>query len=454
MVVQKRTERARPSRARRAMPSGDVGSGGARAITSTTPFPQSGPLPSPFWRTDNATLYTGDAVETLRALPGSSVDAVVSSPPYYGLRDYGTGAWIGGDPNCAHSVGRGNSSPQPRNPAVTYPASVAHRGGDPRACRRCGAVRHDRQYGLEATPEDYVDTLREAFAEVWRVLRPTGTVWLNLGDSYSAEPPGRSQHAMRSSTLQGRVAAATLRASVRAAGVDRTRAMPRKNLLGMPWRVAMALQADGWILRNAVVWAKRNPMPESVKDRLSTTHEFVFLLVKQPRYFFDLDAIRVPLVRPEALSEGLVIGGSNKGQHGGLDATARRRGSSVYGAKYTDDRAFATGRHGIAVRPGGRRHDSAHPRGKNPGDVWHLSTRPLREAHFAAFPIDIPLRCIAAGCPEDGLVLDPFSGAATAGLAALQLGRRYLGIELNASYNALAKARLQHQTQHPKGAVS
>jgi site-specific DNA-methyltransferase (cytosine-N4-specific) len=279
-------------------------------------------------------------------------------------------------------------------------------------------------------------------------------VWLNLGDSYSAEPPGRSERAMRSSTLQGRAAAATLRASVRAAGVDRTRTVPRKNLLGMPWRVAMALQADGWILRNAVVWAKRNPMPESVQDRLSATHEFVFLLVKQPRYFFDLDAIRVPLVRPEALGEGLVIGGSNKGQRGGLNATARRRGHSVYRAKYSDDRAFTTGPHGAAVRPSGRRHDATHPRGKNPGDVWHLSTRPLREAHFAAFPIDIPLRCIAAGCPEDGLVLDPFSGAATTGLAALQLGRRYIGIELNASYNALAKTRLLHEVQHPEEGVS
>lgn len=410
-------------------------------------------LPTPFWRTDTVTLYTGDALETLRALPDSSVDTLVTSPPYYGLRDYGTGAWIGGDPDCPHSVGRGTNIRQPKNPHVAYPESVAHRGGDPQTCHRCGAIRHDRQYGLEPTPAGYVDALREVFAEVWRVLRPTGTVWLNLGDSYSTEPPGRSPHAMRSSTLNSRAAAETLRDSVIAAGIDRTRAMPRKNLLGIPWRVATALQADGWTLRNAVVWAKRNPMPESVKDRLSTTYEFVFLLVKQPHYFFDLDAIRVPLARPEARDEGLVIGGVNKGRHGGVNATTRRRGHhSVYGAKSHQTPVGAKSARGN-VGPG-RRHDAAHPRGKNPGDVWHLSTRPLREAHFAAFPIDIPLRCIAAGCPDNGLVLDPFSGAATTGLAALQLGRRYVGIELNASYNALAKDRLQQEIQHATRAES
>ncbi len=410
-------------------------------MTSPT-TPSTPSTPTPFWRTDTVTLYTGDALDTLRALPDASVDTVCTSPPFYGLRDYGTGTWVGGDPGCSHSVGRGTNTAQTKaGGPVGYPASPAHRGGDPRTCRRCGAVRHDRQYGLEPSPEDYVGTLRAVFAEVRRVLRPTGTVWLNLGDSYSAEPPGHGEHAMRSSTLHSRGAAATLRASVRAAGVDRTASLPRKNLLGIPWRVASALQADGWILRNAVVWAKRNPMPESVKDRLSATYEFVFLLVKQPHYYFDLDAIRVPLARPEAVGEGLVIGGANKGRHGGIDATKRRRGHSVYGAKYTDHRSFAKGQHGAAMRPG-QRHDTTHPRGKNPGDVWHLSTRPLREAHFAAFPIDIPLRCIAAGCPEGGVVLDPFSGAATTGVAAVQLGRRYVGVELNASYNTLAQRRL------------
>lgn len=209
----------------------------------------------------------------------------------------------------------------------------------------------------------------------------------------------------------------------------------------MPWRVALALQAEGWILRNAIVWAKRNPMPESVRDWLSTTYEFVFLLTTRSRYYFDLDPIRVPLVRPEALSEGITVGGSPEKRTGALGASARRRGG-VYGAKYHNPAPFARTTPGAAIRPTSRRHTAAHPPGKNPGDVWSLSTRPLREAHFAAFPIDIPLRCIAAGCPPDGVVLDPFSGAATTGLAAHQLGRRYVGIDLNPTYIALAQRRL------------
>jgi site-specific DNA-methyltransferase (cytosine-N4-specific) len=410
---------------------------------------------TPTWASDTAALYTGDALDVLSAMPGSSVHCVVTSPPYWGLRDYGTGTWRGGDTSCAHSVGRGTNTAQSRvsgsiGGSVDYPASPAHRGGDPRVCRRCGATRVDRQYGLEPTPEDYVDTLRRVFAELRRVLDPAGTVWLNLGDSYSSEPPGQSYHAMRHSTLAGRTAAEQARESVRRADVDRITAVPRKNLLGMPWRVALALQADGWILRNAIVWAKRNPMPESVRDRLSTTYEFVFLLTTGSRYHFDLDPIRVPLVRPEALTEDITVGGTPGVRTGAVGASARRRGG-VYGAKYRDPAPFAHTTPGAAIRPTGRRHDATHPRGKNPGDVWHLSTRPLREAHFATFPIDIPLRCIAAGCPPDGVVLDPFSGAATTGMAALHLGRRYIGIDLNPDYTALAQRRLTtaaHQRGH------
>lgn len=425
------------------------------------------PVPTPVldpvlaYATDTVCLYTGDALDTLATLATGSVDCVVTSPPYWGLRDYGTGHWVGGDPDCAHSVGRGTNTPHttgaPTGHVVGYPASAAHRGGDPQTCCRCGATRVDRQYGLEPTPQDYVDNLRALFAELRRVLAPTGTVWLNLGDSYSAEPPGRGTHAMRHSTLAGTAAAGVLREQVRSAGVDRTRSVPRKNLLGMPWRVALALQADGWVLRNAVVWAKRNPMPESVRDRLSATYEFVFLLTANTSYHFDLDAIRVPLLRPEALDEGITVGGSHVVEGAVLGASARRRGRSVYGATSGDPASFPRGPRGAEMRPTGRRHDRTHPRGKNPGDVWHLSTRPQRrghgrgEPHFAAFPIDIPLRCIAAGCPEDGVVLDPFSGTATTGLAALQLGRRYLGIELNPSYNRLAAARL---ADHPRPGTS
>ncbi len=372
---------------------------------------------------DAITLYTGDATTTLAGLPEDSVDCVVTSPPYWGLRDYGTGQWVDGDPNCQHRRADGD-------------------GGAARRCRRCGARREDDQHGLEPTPQDYVDRLRGVFAQLHRVLVDTGTVWLNLGDSYAAgPPPGRTRDPMRTSTLSGRAAAATLRESVRRAGVARTQSLPRKNLVGMPWRVAFALQADGWILRNAIVWHKPNAMPESVRDRLSNRYEMLFLLTKQQRYFFDLDAIREPLARPAALDENIVIGGSRKGTRGGIDGTARRRGRTVYG-KYRHAEPFA-GRHpGAAMQPTGAQHTAGHPRGKNPGDVWPITTRPLREAHFAAFPIDIPLRCIAAGCPDGGRVLDPFSGAATTGMAARQLGRSYVGIDLNPEFHDIGLRRL------------
>jgi DNA modification methylase len=380
-----------------------------------------------YYHDETVTLYTGDATDTLAALPDGSVQCVVTSPPYWGLRDYGTARWAGGDPACPH--------------LAAVEAVTGEGGGVVRRCRRCAACCEDLQYGLEPTPQAYVDRLRGVFREVRRVLADTGTVWLNLGDCYSAEPPGHSPDPMCASTLAGKTAAAPLREFVRRAGVRRTDVVARKNVMGMPWRVAFALQRDGWILRNAIVWHKPNAMPESVRDRLSTRYEMIFLLVKQQRYFFDLDAIREPLARPKALTEGSVIGGANKGHHAGVNATARRRGRSVYG-KYTNPRPFVGKPPGEAMKPTGTRHSAGHQRGKNPGDVWSLSTRPLREAHFAAFPIDIPLRCITAGCPAGGVVLDPFSGAATTGLAARQLGRSYIGIDLNDEFHEIGLRRL------------
>jgi len=350
----------------------------------------------PYYTDPTVTLHTGDVTEILAALPDQSVHCVVTSPPYWGLRDYGTGTWIGGQVDCAHSVRRPTDTGQSGDPCVDNLASPVRRDPTPPVCRRCGATRKDRQYGLETTPEDYVDTLRGVFTQLRRVLVDTGTVWLNLGDCYSSEPPGRSADAMRASTLSGRAVATVMRESIQSAGVRRTGVLPHKNLLGMPWRVAFALQTDGWILRNAIIWHKTNAMPESVRDRLSTRYEILFLFAKQARYFFDLEPIREPFIRREAAT----------------------------------------------MRPAGRQHAAAHSRGKNPGDVWSIPTRPLRAAHLAAFPIDIPLRCVAASCPPDGVVLDPFSGAATTGLAARQLGRRYIGIDLNPEFHNIALHRL------------
>lgn len=320
-----------------------------------------------YYREPGIELHVGDALDVMTALPTVSVNCVVTSPPYWGLRDYGTAVWIGGSSDCSHTLG---ATPHQRRTASS--ANVK------KHCRKCGAIAHDQQYGHEPTPEKYADQLRQVFAEVWRVLTADGTAWLNLGDTYSPNSDGSY-----------------------------------KSLAGIPWRVAFALRNDGWIVRNAIVWHKPNAMPESVQDRLSARHEMLFLLIKQQHYHFDRDAIRQPYTADRPLRRKTHYGGNK-------DNTIKM---------YWTPQA----------------------KGKNPGDVWSMSTRPLREAHCAPFPIDLPLRCIAAGCREDGVVLDPFSGAGTTGLATYQLNRKYVGIDLRADYHDIFLRRLSQHTQKNHG---
>ncbi|GGK36489.1 methyltransferase [Pilimelia terevasa] len=323
-------------------------------------------------------LLRGDAVQVLAAMPPASVDCVVTSPPYWGLRDYA--------------------------PTGSQPGEVP--------------------YGLEPNVDEYVDRLVAVFAQIRRVLKPDGTAWLNLGDGYTAA----DRHTPPVVGKEG----------------EEGKRLPAKNLVGVPWRTALALQSDGWWIRNAIVWAKTNPMPESVRDRLSCTYEMFFLLTASARYWFDLDPIRQPLLRPEAADGSRVFGGSRKGATGGIGATARRRGASKYSVGSVMPRAGA-----VNLAPTGSRHTAAHPRGKNPGDVWLLATRPYRGAHVAPFPVDLPMRAIAAGCPPGGMVLDPFSGAGTTGLAALQLGRSYVGIDTVGAYHDEALLRLRPHLPDP-----
>lgn len=393
---------------------------------------------NPYYAGERFTLYTGDAIEVLSELPSRCVHCVVTSPPYWGLRDYGTGTWIGGNPTCPHSSGRGNNIPHTKYPTVSYPASPAHRGGNPQTCRRCGAIRQDRQYGLEATPEDYINSLRAVFAHLHRILVDTGTVWLNLGDCYSTQSPRNNSDPLHINTPHHHTTARQHQ-STPTPRTDWPHILPRKNLLGIPWRVALALQQDQWILRNAIVWHKPNAMPESVRDRLSTRYEMLFLLVKQPHYWFDLDPIRESLTRPER------PGTANKISRTTTSVT-RGHENSVCG-KYTNTSVFGRRQHGSAIRPG-RKHTAAHPQGRNPGDMWSISTRPLRAAHFAPFPIDIPLRAIAAGCPPGETVLDPFSGAGTTGLAAHHLAHPYIGIDLNPTFHDITITRLATHKHH------
>lgn len=337
-----------------------------------------------YYRDETIELHIGDALQVMGSLPNASVDCVVTSPPHWGLRDYGTAVWTGGSPKCQHTLG---TTPHQRR-TTKKRTSTGHRPSTNKHCRKCGAIAHDQQYGLEPTIEDYVDRLRRVSAEVWRLLTPRGTYWLNLRDSFSYHTNGTG----------------STRATTTAEAPEVIR---HKSLLGMPWRVALALQIDGWILRNAIVWHKPNNIPDPASDRFSSRHETIFLLTKQPDYYFDSTQSIEPFSQNRP--------GHRKEHHGGNKP------------------------HTVQ--------SSWHPRGdsgKNAGDVWSIPTRPLPDAHCAPFPIDLPRRCIASGCPENGHILDPFSGAGTTGLATRQLGRRFQGIDLRSDYHDILRRRLDH----------
>ena len=327
--------------------------------------------PEPYYSDSQITLYLGDALDTLRRLPDGSVDCCVTSPPYFGLRDYGV----------------------------------------------------EGQYGLESSPAEYVETMRALFAEVRRVLADDGTLWLNLGDSYYS---GRGNPGPNAADEKQPARRGWTRV------VDKpgqSWAKP-KDLLGIPWRVAFALQDDGWTLRNDIIWHKANAMPESVSDRLSTRYEHLFMLSKSRSYWFDLDPIREPSVTPERHTSALSWNRATK--------EADVPGQSM--RQHRTDRAAYQSPGRWADGSGGRHRDPGPDGlglavgGKNPGDVWSVPTQPFTEAHFAVMPQALAERAIMAGCKPGGTVLDPFSGSGTTGLAANKHGRKYVGIDLSRDY--------------------
>jgi DNA modification methylase len=312
-------------------------------------------LPSPFISDLRAQLdiRIGDARQILATMPDECVDCVVTSPPYWGLRDYG----------------------------------------------------HDDQMGREATPDAYIADMVALFREVRRVLKPDGTCWVNLGDSYS-----RGGTAALGSAKQERNAGSY------APAMRRESQLPPKNLVGIPWRFALAAQADGWILRQDIIWHKPNPMPESVKDRCTKAHEYVFLLVKSARYRWDADAIKEPT--------------THSGEQLGL---LRRRKLPRVNAR--DTSAIASGNE----RPGAPPYVIALTRARR--SVWTVSPSSFADAHFATFPPNLIRPMIRAGCRPDGVVLDPFLGSGTTAMVALQERRRAIGIELNSDYAEMARQR-------------
>ncbi len=312
-------------------------------------------------------IHVGDCLEVMRGMAAGSVQACVTSPPYYGLRDYGVAG----------------------------------------------------QIGLEDTPAEYVARLVAVFREVRRLLRDDGTLWLNLGDSYATDSKWGGS--------TGGKAAAALHGLGGGGRNKTTTGLPDKNLIGIPWRVAFALQEDGWFLRQDIIWAKPNPMPESVTDRCTKAHEYLFLLSKSPRYFFDMEAIKEP-------AAGVNNYPPQGGPVPGAPAQSRLRPAVPRGGFDGKTNALP-----------GREAFRATSEKRHKRSVWNVATTPFKEAHFATFPEQLIEPCILAGSPAGGLVLDPFIGAGTTAVVAERLGRKWLGCELNPEYAAIAQTRIQQQ---------
>lgn len=381
----------------------------------------------------------GDVVTELGKMDAESVQTCVTSPPYWGLRDYRTGEWGGGDSECEHN-GRANprSDTTSSGPGESGKFSGDSRGSqaakqyvipDRDTCRHCGAVRIDSQIGLEPTPEAYVERMVEVFREVRRVLRDDGTVWLNLGDSYAASLGQRKT----TDSIGPKQETNTGSNTVGSRSVD---TLKPKNLVGIPWRVAFALQADGWWLRSDIIWAKPNPMPESVTDRPTRSHEYIFLLTKSARYFYDAKAIAEPVVygdHPRNGCPGPDIQAPGQSAQSGI--TKRRRSGNK-------ERVLGPGRSHPDSHLGSSVPWEDLEGTRNKRDVWTVTSKPYPEAHFATYPPALIEPCILAGSPCGELVLDPFCGSGTTGVVALRHGRRFIGIDLNPEYCEMARARI------------
>jgi DNA modification methylase len=350
-----------------------------------------------------AEVIIGDNRQALKELPDASVQTVVTSPPYWGLRDYGTATWIGGDESCDHETPRSRGADiKADDKQGTSKGSRPNLQWD---CK-CGAIREDNQIGLEQSPDDFIEQLCIVFDEVWRVLKDDGTIWVNLGDSYSAMRDSKASPDSLRTGEGTRVGSAANRnpENLRKAGLK------HKDLVGIPWRFAFAMQARGWYLRSDIIWHKPNPMPESVTDRPTKSHEYIFLMTKAPRYYYDHEAIKEDAIWAEEKRAG----------KGRLHYDGKRQGE-----KGTGQENFVS----IVDK-------------KNKRSVWQVNVKGYKEAHFATYPTELIEPCILAGSKEGDTVLDPFSGSGTTGEVALKHGRNYIGLELNPEYAAISEKRI------------
>jgi len=348
-------------------------------------------------------IIFGDCRESMRqlAVDGVKVQMCVTSPPYYGLRDYGTSSWEGGDSDCKHSISMPTKWNDPKRGESVLRPEVSHRGGDSSRCHLCGAKRIDLQIGLEETPEQYIEAMVEVFRCVKDILSDDGVLWVNIGDSYNGSGgQGTKPNIMSKEAANGR--------GGKAIKVD---SIKPKDLIGIPWMLAFALRADGWYLRQDIIWHKPNPMPESVADRCTKAHEYIFLLSKSQKYFYDNEAIKVPV----------------KDDWGTRDRT---------NGKYHNE--------GTGLQPHTGLEKSYEMANKR--SVWSVNTKPYKGAHFAVFPEELIEPCILAGSRAGDVVLDPFMGSGTTAQVAQQLGRKYLGCELNPDYKPLQEKRVAQKS--------
>ena len=325
-------------------------------------------------------IYEGDCLEVMKGLPDKTVDCCITSPPYWGLRDYGV----------------------------------------------------DGQLGLEKTPEEYIAKLVAVFREVRWVLKDTGTLWVVMGDSYNSQPASNGISFRR----------------------DRAQIIPKKHicsslkpkdLVGIPWMLAFALRDDGWYLRQDIIWAKPNPMPESVKDRCTKSHEYVFLLSKKGKYYFDNEAVKEPITESSRsrLSQDV------ENQTGSLRVPGKTNGpmKAVINKKYSSRSSYGGGGKGFKGHSGNILADGTTYILRNKRSVWTIATQPSPIQHYAIYPEKLIEPMILAGCPKGGIILDPFMGVGTTGLVARRLHRNYIGIELSAEYVEKARKRLNGTQQ-------
>lgn len=358
---------------------------------------------------DDNKILCGDSLEVLKTLESESCDMCVTSPPYYGLRDYGTGKWIGGDPKCPH---RRLSKFSDKTITGHAQEELVGNVGDAiykTVCPLCGAIREDKQIGLEETPQEYINKLVMVFREVRRVLKDDGTLWVNIGDSYwgsGSRGFDFTDKFSEASAIQQGSKGTTNLANVPKLVGNRD-GYKNKDLIGIPWMLAFALRDDGWYLRQDIIWQKPNPMPESVKDRCTKSHEYIFLLSKKPHYYFNCEAIHEKTItRDDNIRDRETTKLNN------TPGRTKMKGLT------TNDYEF-----------------------RNKRDVWSVPTQPVQDAHFATYPEDLVEPCILAGSMEGGVVLDPFFGSGTTGRVATKLNRRYIGVELNPEYIKIAEKR-------------